>query len=65
MKHVMDVTPNTHGGAGRKQGRKPLDPANPTESHTITLPADIWRMIEQAGDGNRSAGIRRLLSTEK
>ena len=56
------TTTNTHGGAGRGQGRKPLDPGDPTESHAVTLPAGTWRMIEQAGDGNRSAGLRRLLA---
>lgn len=52
---------STHGGARPGAGRPRLDDSQPTERHTITLPAGVWRMIEQAGDGNRSAGVRRLL----
>lgn len=55
--------PTTHGGLRPGAGRPPLDddPANPTERHTITLPANVWRRIEALGEGNRSAGIRTLI----
>ena len=52
--------PNTHGGAGRGQGRKPLDADDPTERHNLTAPASIWRLLERLGDGNRSEGLRIL-----
>lgn len=34
------------------------------ERHTVTLPGYMWRMIEEAGGGNRSAGLRRIMQAE-
>ena len=54
------MTTNTHGGAGRGQGRKPIDAKDATERHTVTAPASIWRLLERLGDGNRSEGLRAM-----
>lgn len=48
------------GGARGNVGRKTLTPGEATEAHSITLPASVWRRLEQIGDGNRSEGVRRL-----
>lgn len=48
------------GGARGDVGRKALAPDEATEAHSITLPASVWRRLEQIGDGNRSEGVRRL-----
>ena len=48
------------GGARGAVGRKALVEGEATEAHSITLPASIWRRLEQIGDGNRSEGVRRL-----
>lgn len=54
------MSTTTHGGPRPGAGRPPLtdDPANPTEKHTVTAPASIWRLLERLGDGNRSEGLR-------
>lgn len=58
-----DGTPiNTHGGPNRGQGRKPLDSSDPTESHSMTAPASVWRTLETVGEGNYSAGLRRVVA---
>ena len=49
------------GGARGPVGRKVLAPGEPTEAHSITLPASVWREIERIGEGNRSEGVRRLV----
>ncbi len=49
------------GGARGDVGRKALAPGEATEAHSITLPASVWRRLEQIGDGNRSEGVRRLV----
>ena len=48
------------GGARGNVGRKTLTPGEATEAHSITLPASVWRRLEQIGGGNRSEGVRRL-----
>lgn len=48
------------GGARGDVGRRALAPGEATEAHSITLPASVWRRLEQIGDGNRSEGVRRL-----
>lgn len=48
------------GGARGDVGRKALAPGEATEAHSITLPASVWRRLEQIGAGNRSEGVRRL-----
>jgi hypothetical protein len=55
------MTENTHGGAGRGQGRKPLAD-EPTESHALTAPASVWRLLERLGEGVRSKGLRRVVA---
>ena len=32
-----------------------------TEQHSVTLPASLWRWVEELGDGNRSAGTAKGL----
>jgi hypothetical protein len=48
------------GGARGAVGRRALVAGETTEAHSITLPASVWRRLEQIGDGNRSEGVRRL-----
>lgn len=48
------------GGARGNVGRKTLTPGEATEAHSITLPASVWRRLEQISGGNRSEGVRRL-----
>jgi hypothetical protein len=45
--------------------RKPLKYGVPTESRRINLPAEVWRRAEEAGHGNVSEGIARLLGYER
>lgn len=59
-----EMTTN-HGGARPGAGRPPLDDTEPTERHTVTLPASLWRLLEQLGDGNRSKGVRVLKEKAK
>ena len=49
------------GGARGDVGRKALVTGEFTEAHSITLPASVWRRVEEIGDGNRSEGVRRLV----
>ena len=43
--------------------RPPLDPDRPRyESRMVGLTADQWCAVRQIGDGNASAGVRRLLA---
>ena len=49
------------GGARGDVGRKSLVTGEFTEAHSITLPASVWRRVEEIGDGNRSEGVRRLV----
>ena len=49
------------GGARGAVGRKMLVAGEATEAHSITLPASVWRRLEEIGDGNRSEGVRRLV----
>lgn len=51
---------NTHGGAGRGQGRKPLDGKGATKVAVTLLPAQVETM-KQLGNGNLSAGIRKAI----
>jgi hypothetical protein len=48
------------GGARGDVGPRPLVPGDLTEAHSVTLPGATWRLLEQLGGGNRSAGIRQL-----
>ncbi len=49
------------GGARGAVGRKMLVAGEATEAHSITLPASVWRRLEEIGGGNRSEGVRRLV----
>ncbi len=49
------------GGARGAVGRKVLVAGEATEAHSITLPASVWRRLEEIGGGNRSEGVRRLV----
>lgn len=49
------------GGARGAVGRKALVAGEFAEAHSITLPASVWRRLEQIGEGNRSEGVRRLV----
>ena len=42
-------------------GRPPIVDGDSVEAHNVTLPSRMWRRIEAAGEGNRSAGIRKLI----
>ena len=58
---IEDTTPAaTHGGPRAGSGRPSIS-AEPTERHSVTAPASMWRYIEQAGNGNRSAGLRKIV----
>lgn len=48
------------GGWLSNTGRPEIREGDPTEARTITLPASLWRWIEELGDGNRSAGVRQI-----
>jgi hypothetical protein len=54
------MTTNTHGGARIGAGRKRLAPDG-VEKRTVSLPADMWELVKELGDGNYSAGVRRLV----
>jgi hypothetical protein len=49
------------GWGGRREGagRKPLGP--PLRQVTVSLPVELVERLRRAGEGNVSAGIRRLL----
>ena len=51
---------STHGGKRPGAGRPTIDGEDPTESHNLTAPSTVWRLLERLGDGNRSAGLRKL-----
>lgn len=49
------------GGKREGAGRPPLSPAEPTVRVTVTLPAALAARLKELGEGNASAGVRRLL----
>jgi hypothetical protein len=49
---------NTHGGPGRGQGRKPLNPA-PMPQTSIRISAADLALLNEVG-GSTSAGVRLL-----
>jgi hypothetical protein len=53
------------GGARGNVGRKALAQGDITEAHSITLPASAWRLLEEIGRGNRSEGVRRLVTERR
>lgn len=52
------------GWRGGTPGRPPVAAGDRVEQHNITLPSQLWRRVEHAGVGNRSAGIRKLIEGE-
>jgi len=61
-----DVTkqPKRLGGSRLGAGRKPIG-NEPMVQRTVTLPPDTITTLEGLGDGNLSAGIRRLVNTSE
>lgn len=49
------------GGSREGAGRRPIYKSGAQVDHVISLPSEYWRVIEEAGKGNRSAGIRALI----
>ena len=60
---VMRAPRSDHPGGWRTDmpGRPPVVAGDPVEAHNITLPSQLWRRVERAGGGNRSAGVRKLI----
>lgn len=58
------MTTTQHGGTREGAGRKPLTD-EPTESSRITMPASYWQYVKELGNGNASAGIRKLIEVAK
>lgn len=50
---------NSHGGAGRGQGRKAADGVGAVERKNVTLDAESIETLRAYGDGDLSLGIRR------
>lgn len=48
------------GWRGGEGGRPPVIDGDLTERRTVTLPSRLWRRIEVLGNGNFSAGVRKL-----
>jgi len=48
------------GWRGGDSGRPPVIDGDLTERRTVTLPSRLWRRIEALGNGNFSAGVRKL-----
>lgn len=64
---MLGCAPRTDhpGGVRGDVGRKALVAGELTEAHSITLPASVWRRLEQIGGGNRSEGVRRLVEGQE
>ena len=60
---MTNETKSKRGGEGRGQGRKPLTPTEPTVKVAITLLASQVEAMQQLGNGNLSAGIRKAIDT--
>lgn len=60
---IARVPRSDRAGGARSDdlGRPPIDEAGNAEAHNVTLPARMWRRIEDVGQGNRSAGVRALV----
>jgi hypothetical protein len=54
------MSPDTRGGQRTGAGRKRLAPDG-LVSHNITLAAEDWAVVENLGNGNRSAGVRAMI----
>ena len=61
---------SNHGGArpgsGRIAGQGTFSggrkPGVTMERHTVTAPPDVWALLASVGDGNVSAGLRKIAS---
>jgi hypothetical protein len=58
----------THGGPRPGAGRPHLDgtppgeaAADPSQKRTVTMPASMWDVVKNAGDGVYSAGMRTII----
>lgn len=56
---------NSHGGAGRGQGRKAADGVSAVERKNVTLDAESIETLRAYGDGDLSLGIRRAAALVK
>ena len=54
----------THGGYRAGAGRKRLAPDG-VEKRSVSLPADMWEYVKELGEGNYSAGVRRLVEASR
>ena len=64
LSHLIERAPRSDrpgGWRGAMPGRPPVSVGDRVESHNVTLPSRLWRRIEDAGAGNRSAGARKLI----
>ena len=64
---VVDRAPRSDrpgGVRGTMTGRPPVQPGDRVEQHNITLPSRLWRRAEDVGQGNRSAGVYKLIEGE-
>jgi hypothetical protein len=48
---MMTITKDRRGGAGRGQGRKPLDPEHPTVGVTIRMTSPQKEKLNRLGGG--------------
>lgn len=54
----------THGGTRPGAGRKRLAPDG-VEKRSVSLPSDMWEIVKELGEGNYSAGIRKLIDAHR
>ena len=45
----MSDKPNTHGGPGRGQGRKPATPGQPSKLRSVRLTDQQWETLKRVG----------------
>ena len=55
---------NQHGGPRAGAGRKRLAPDG-VEKRSVSLPPDMWGYVKELGEGNYSAGVRRLVEASR
>lgn len=56
-----DAPTRSHGGARAGSGQPRLDEDDPTVSITLTVPGQYAAWLLAYGQGNRSAGLRKLI----
>ncbi len=53
---------NTHGGARKGAGRKPLDPEAKVTTRSITLPPEAWEKVDRLrGEESPSTFLRGVI----